>query len=278
MRAIACGEFLFGAIDGSGAVHTWGLNIEGALGRQSEQVNAGPDIVSSLPPARQLAVGKGYMLALTRDGDVYAWGSNGAGQLGPGISVGRHTAAVAFARENRSIAAGATHCSAVTTDGRVLAWGGNHHGQLGRCECAYAARPVHVELSEPIRAIAAGMHFSLALSEAGNVYAWGWNGHGQLGLNDTADRWVATRIRGLEHVQAIAAGETHAVALTAVALSGWGNNSAGQIGAINPVELQPTTFLTLRHRPRTKILETRLPRPLTLLQVSPHRPRCMDGW
>ena len=43
-----------------------------------------PDRSHSLPPASTVALGRGYMLALTRDGQLYAWGSNAAGQLGLG--------------------------------------------------------------------------------------------------------------------------------------------------------------------------------------------------
>ena len=41
-RAVMAGEFLFGAIDTAGGVHTWGLNSEGALGRPTGEINAGP--------------------------------------------------------------------------------------------------------------------------------------------------------------------------------------------------------------------------------------------
>ena len=131
--SVAAGEFLFGAIDAAGTIHTWGLNHEGALGRPTKQLNAMPGPVTSLPPASMVALGRGYMLALTRDGQLYAWGSNAAGQLGLG-----HLSSVATPQPLplnvviRSVAAGATHALAVTTKGEVLAWGSNHHGQLAQ--------------------------------------------------------------------------------------------------------------------------------------------------
>ena len=45
VRAIAAGEFLFGAIDAAGRIHTWGLNADGALGRPTARLNATPGIV-----------------------------------------------------------------------------------------------------------------------------------------------------------------------------------------------------------------------------------------
>ena len=127
----------------------------------------------------------------------------------------------------------------------MLAWGSNHRGQLGQQKLAYSALPLPVKLPERVQTVVAGMHFSLALGDSGQMYAWGWNGHGQLGLNDTVDRHMAVRVPALERVRSIAAGETHAVALTAGALLGWGNNAFGQIGAADRQRLHPTSFLTL---------------------------------
>ena len=110
------------------------------------------------------------MLALTRAGDLYAWGNNAAGQLGLG-----HLRSVAtpepllLKTKFRSIAAGATHALALTTHGEVLAWGSNHHGQLGQAKPAYSASPLPVKLPERMQNVAAGMHFSLALGESGQT-------------------------------------------------------------------------------------------------------------
>ena len=82
------------------------------------------------------------MLALTRDGQLYAWGSNAAGQLGLG-----HLTSVATPQplqlndDIRSVAAGATHALAVTANGEVLAWGSNHHGQLAQEKLRYSTSP-----------------------------------------------------------------------------------------------------------------------------------------
>lgn len=41
-RTVIAGEFMFGAIDIGGGVHTCGLNNEGSLGRPADAINAGP--------------------------------------------------------------------------------------------------------------------------------------------------------------------------------------------------------------------------------------------
>ena len=66
---VAAGEFQSGAIDTAGAIHTWGLNLDGALGPpDAPHLNAGPARPIASLVASHLAVGKGYMLALTDDG------------------------------------------------------------------------------------------------------------------------------------------------------------------------------------------------------------------
>jgi alpha-tubulin suppressor-like RCC1 family protein len=243
VRSIVAGEFLFGAIDDGGAVHTWGLNVDGALGRPTPHLNSRPGTIASIPPASELALGKGYMLALT-GGQVHAWGNNAAGQLGLGnlssISTPRP---LPIKTDVRSVAAGATHSLAIASNGAVFAWGSNHHGQLGDKRVAYSPVPLHVDLPERAQSVAAGMHFSLALGVSGRVYAWGWNGQGQLGLGDTTDRFAATPVHGLEQARFIAAGETHAAAVTAHGLYGWGSNAAGQIGAGERRQLRPISIL-----------------------------------
>ena len=72
----------------------------------------------------ELAIGKGYMLALTRDGRVYGWGSNAAGQLGNGTLKSSPTPHIVLLKtQARAVAAGATHALVVTSDGSRLGVG-----------------------------------------------------------------------------------------------------------------------------------------------------------
>lgn len=230
---IAANEFQFGALDNNGHLYTWGLNVEGALGREATQFNDAPGLVKNIPPITQFTVGRGHMLAIDESGTIHAWGSNGAGQLGLG-----HLMSTAKPQSHQSstrykaVAAGTSHSLALAATGRVYAWGSNHHGQLGDEGSRYSTQPLLVKLPEPITAIAAGMHFSMAIGTSGKVYAWGWNGHGQLGVGDTLDRHSPTQLNYVSNASAIAAGETHAVALTSHGLFGWGSNGKSQLGEL----------------------------------------------
>ncbi len=143
-RDVVAGEFQCAAIDQAGALFTWGLNLDGALGRPARRRSRRrPGACAGLPPVRDGRLGKGYMLALTQDQRVYAWGGNAAGQLGLGHL---HDRAVARRRcklphKVAAVAAGASHALALTTTGEVIAWGSNNHGQLGRDAPAYSTTP-----------------------------------------------------------------------------------------------------------------------------------------
>jgi len=261
--AVAAGQSIFAAIDQAGSLYTWGLNIDHALGRTTDQINALPGVVRGLPAMQAVAVGDNFMIALSREGEVFSFGSNSAGQLGLGhlrnvgiaervelnastdsastLSVSKDTASTPTA-SIKSIAVGATHVLALCRDGDVYAWGSNQYGQLGHQRNRYASQPTLIEMPEKITALAAGTHFSLALTEAGDVYAWGWNGFGQLATNDTQPRSTPTRVLGLAQIQTIAAGEMHALALSKRALYGWGNNDAGQLGRAAQQQLTPFPF------------------------------------
>ena len=266
--AVAAGQSIFAAIDQAGSLYTWGLNVDQALGRATEQMNALPGVVQGAPAMQAVALGDNFMISLSREGEVFSFGSNSAGQLGLGHLNTRGTAEQvqlnaakdAASKDTatnltatkptatkptvsiKSIAVGATHVLALCREGKVYAWGSNQFGQLGHQQKRYDSQPTLLEMPEKITALAAGTHFSLALTESGSVYAWGWNGFGQLGTNDKQPRSVPTKVPGLAEVQAIAAGEMHALALGKHALYGWGSNDAGQLGRAPQQQLIPFPF------------------------------------
>ena len=240
---IAAGHSCFAAIDVFGKLHTWGLNIDGVLGRKTAQINALPGTVDGLPPVKAVALGDNFMIILSSHGEVFAVGNNSAGQLGSG-----HLRGVAIPSlvnlpiSGGQIAVGSTHVLALGSEGILMGWGSNHYGQLGNSQRRYFETPTVLDMPEKIAAVAAGTHFSLALSVTGAVYSWGWNGFGQLGLNDLTSRSTPTQIRGLSNVQAISAGEMFSLAIGKNDLYGWGCNEAGQIGQAAQKQLTPYPF------------------------------------
>lgn len=186
----------------------------------------------SLGNVRSVASGGSHSLALLQDGSVWAWGSNGAGQLGDGTNTQRETPVqVASLTNVHRVAAGYGHSLAVGEDGTVWAWGRNHRGQLGDGSTTNRNTPVQVMGLANVRDAAAGGAHSLAVAEDGSVWAWGFNHFGQLGDGSTLNRWTPVRVVGITRAHMVAAGEDFSLAVHDDGLIwAWGRNSTGQLG------------------------------------------------
>ncbi|XP_011269990.1 hypothetical protein CAOG_08419, partial [Capsaspora owczarzaki ATCC 30864] len=235
--AIACGRAhtLF-LVDGQ--VYSCGSNDQGQLGHKKHRSK--PERVDALEPytITQIACGETHSLALTSNGQVFAWGDNKASQLGltpsessrqPSTrSSAPKTAAASiddvdeldaatlaymdFMTRPRLVRAltghkivqivcGANFSLVLSERGDVFAWGDNTSGQL--CLRELKTVPVPTLVKElygiPIRQLAAGGRHTLALTFNGQVYSWGNNQFGQLGVGDTAPHTIPSRLKTLEH-------------------------------------------------------------------------------
>lgn len=82
--------------------------------------------MTGVPRAVCAVAGAFHNLVLTEDGDVFAWGNGGYGQLGQGDTHNRSTPSVVQGLKGLQIcqlAAGGWHSAALTEDGQV----GNLH-------------------------------------------------------------------------------------------------------------------------------------------------------
>ncbi|ACL02952.1 regulator of chromosome condensation RCC1 [Desulfatibacillum aliphaticivorans] len=178
-----------------------------------------------------LAAGLEHSLALKQDGTVWAWGANGAGQLGLGDNLDRSGPEQVMVVSNIvSLAAGKYFSLALASDGAVWAWGGNNFGQLGLGDNKDCLTPSKTLVLSNVAALAGGDYHALAATQTGEVLAWGRNNSGQLGfVGDNADAPV--RISGLDDVSAVAAGEYFSLALkNDGTVWAWGSNGNAQLG------------------------------------------------
>jgi hypothetical protein len=124
-------------------------------------------------------------MALTADGQIFTWGSNGGGQLGNNstasspVPVAVDMSGALAGKTVVAIAASDYHRVALTADGQVFAWGSNSYGQLGNNSTANSPVPIAVDTSgvlagKTVVAIAAGSGHSLALTSDGQVAVWGY--------------------------------------------------------------------------------------------------------
>lgn len=125
------------ALRDDGTVWAWGDGEENKLcdgqGYYGTATVSAPVQVNGLPFIADIAAADHSSMALSRDGNVYVWGSNGDGQYGNGIDLQtpEHSPQKVPGLDNVvSMAAGLGHCLAVKKDGSLWAWGKNDEGQV----------------------------------------------------------------------------------------------------------------------------------------------------
>jgi alpha-tubulin suppressor-like RCC1 family protein len=207
-----------------------------------------------------IAAGSDHNLALTGDGQVWAWGDNSEEQLGVGDTdtcgpvvnpIGacrRAPATVPGLQDIAAIAAGTDHGVAVNRDGQVWGWGDNRYGQAGpdiperncdRRDDPCQPQPTVIPGLDGITALAAGPAHSVALDRDGAVWVWGLAPQagpdgGEVCGEGTLIypcRTVPSRIAELPPIDQIAAAWNHTLAVDRDGrIWAWGVNDYGQVG------------------------------------------------
>jgi alpha-tubulin suppressor-like RCC1 family protein len=175
---------------------------------------------------------------LKTDGTLWAWGSNGVGELGDGTTTERHTPVqIGTDADWVSVAAGTFYTLALKTDGTLLSWGGNSSGQLGDGTTPWQYSPIRIGTDADWASIAAGQNHTIALKSGGTLWAWGDNRYGQLGDGTTVDIYSPTKIGAANNWASISTGFFHTLALkTDDTLWAWGWNNSGQLGDGTTIE------------------------------------------
>jgi alpha-tubulin suppressor-like RCC1 family protein len=118
--------------------------------------------------------GEDNTLILTKQGKVYAAGSNKYGQLGSGVFGGRSDELQPVKADGvrfKQIDMTHRHALALAENGDVWAWGMNLSGQIGNGNRKDTAGPSKV--LGGVKDIAAGYRFSAAIKTDGQLWAWG---------------------------------------------------------------------------------------------------------
>ena len=135
-----------------GYVYSWGFNSNGQLGTDNTVDSNIPVEIASLrgQGVVQVEASSNGSMALTKNGEVYAWGENTHGNLGFGERLGNNFVygAILASDEHRQplvptkintseiggvvkLAAGFSKTVAIASDGKVYVWGENSNGRLG---------------------------------------------------------------------------------------------------------------------------------------------------
>jgi alpha-tubulin suppressor-like RCC1 family protein len=220
VEAIAAGRLHNVALTKDGTVWTWGSNAVGALGtgpHADDAVSYEPVAIPNFGDVQAIAANGGaFSLALKRDGTVWIWGQQLAGDtlVNSPVQVANLTGVVA-------IAAGHATAFAIKSDGTVWGWGSNHPGTLGDgTDSVLQMTPVQIPALTGVKTIVVNRSArgtGYAVKADGTVLAWGSNDNGHLGqgTHDFDRHSTPALIGGLNRVTAISGGGFQALALVA---------------------------------------------------------------
>jgi len=135
--SLTCGERHVIARTKSVSLYSWGDNSCGQLGDGTNINRNRPKKICSFSHLNIIHVccGAYHSLALTLDGDIFAWGYNRIGQIGNSQNKNNEWLPIKvdhpFFKKFKMISCGYHHSMALSLDGIVYSWGYNEFGQLG---------------------------------------------------------------------------------------------------------------------------------------------------
>jgi alpha-tubulin suppressor-like RCC1 family protein len=234
-------------------IYCWGNNCWAQLGNGREDENRvqenNPELNELLSDLNITVIkcSAQHSMALTQSGEVYAWGSNGSGQIGCGDNFDKSmpTKVKAFNEiKIKMISCGFHHSMALTENRCVYSWGSNQFGQLGIANIKESNTPKQIEMKDIIiDKITCGSDHSLLLTNNGVIYAFGYNFFGQIGNGMQED--IETPIK-LNHEKSFIDIASHCMAHISIAQSLdnkyyiWGDCKEQQI--LTPTQIKLKSF------------------------------------
>jgi alpha-tubulin suppressor-like RCC1 family protein len=126
------------AIDGGGTIWCWGANDTAQLGLGAPSNTPGmPAKVPMVQGAIQVSAGEHHTCAVDSGGDIYCWGGNDSGQIGPSpttmpVYLNPTITPLPMGSSGLSVSAGSHHtCAALIGSPSLLCWGTNASGEIG---------------------------------------------------------------------------------------------------------------------------------------------------
>ena len=220
--ALSVGGMHTAALTHDNKILTWGVNDQGALGRDTtwdgglrdiddqdasdSDSESGSDTainpkestpaevdLSTVPEGvsfTQVVCTDSATFGLTTTGEVYGWGTfrSNEGIFGfePGNLIQQQPKLIPKLNKITQLAAGANHVLALQANGTIFCWGSGQQNQLGRRILERRAMnsliPMAIGNLKKIDHIGAGAYNSFAVKQNGDVYSWGLNNFGQTGI------------------------------------------------------------------------------------------------
>ena len=177
---ISAGQYSTIATKTDGTLWLWGHNGYGQLGQGNIIARSSPVQVGAGTNWLKLGTytNTHNVLAIKTDGTLWAWGANGAGQLGDGTIIHRSSPVQIGTGTNwADISTGnIQHTSATKTDGTLWSWGENNYGQLGDGTVINKSSPVQIGTGTTWSKVSCGGAHAIATKTNGTLWGWGCGG------------------------------------------------------------------------------------------------------
>jgi len=204
VKSVVAGAYSVTAVKNDGTAWAWGYNIYGQVGSDNSNNFTYPTQVENsdgtgfLTGVASVALDDTTTYAVKTDGTAWAWGYNGYGNLGTGVSTYsvslpqqiKNSDGSGFLTGVSSISSKSLYALATKTDGSVWGWGRNSY-RIGDGYYADQSLPVQVVGKDNVgkltnvRAAVAGSS-SIAVKNDGEVLVWGGPSNGSMGYDAKA--------------------------------------------------------------------------------------------
>ncbi|XP_012229617.2 secretion-regulating guanine nucleotide exchange factor-like isoform X1 [Linepithema humile] len=245
-------------LDSDGRVYSCGLNDKGQTGhnniKQRNILTFQRICALEHQVVTDVCCGWDSSAALTKDGELYVWGSNRYGQLGldPAVfSSISYPRRILINEKIKHVSMGLRHTAVVTENHELYICGANNRGQLGLINSEtmepYTLLSTFTKVPElsiqgNIENMACGPYYTIVVTKnqknTYNTYVFGDNKHGQLGFYPkTSSKMRLSQPKCIPFSDArlkapiqIHTGWSHINILSNGTVFSWGRNDYGQLG------------------------------------------------
>ena len=226
------------ALNSDGEIYQWG--VQGLAGSPPIHAANTPTRLGTASDWVYISTGLQRVMAINEQGELWAIGSNGTGQLGDGTTEDRTDFVRIGDRSDwKLVNTSFSAAIALTESGELFTWGNNTQGQLG---LGNTMSPVLIPTrvgteSNWVTARMLGHNTvnngaGIAINSDGELFSWGHPSNRQLGNGETSGNVLTpTQIGTESNWVSVHGGNNYAMAFNELGeLWSWGNNHAGQLG------------------------------------------------
>ena len=178
------GEQFSAAIRTNGTLWAWGQNSFGELGIGTTVNASSPVQIGSgtTGPWSKVCCGSNFMLAITTEGQLWAWGGNGSGRLGIGNTTNRSSPVqVGGLTGWKDVQAGNGFTNALRDNNTLWGWGSGQYNGIG----SFVSSPVQIGTNTDWNTLSVGNCIGAAIKTNGTLWAWGEPSPGQIDGGNT---------------------------------------------------------------------------------------------